>query len=147
MKWCILVTLLRWWFMSLYNEQLLVRAAKCGDTQTVRSLLDTADPSWSCSLALMRAAENGHVECVKLLIPVSNPRDHSSRALMMAVARGEDACVEALLEHSDCSKVLTILRNEKFPFTPTYQAFEAHVVRGLLCEQIVWNTSTKKRAL
>lgn len=115
--------------MSLHDSQLLIHAAKNGHTDVVRTLLHTADPLWSSSLALMRAAENGHLECVEVLMAVSDPRHHASRALMMAVARGQDECVEALFENSDPEKVLHILRNDKFPSTPSFEAFEARVLR------------------
>lgn len=120
--------------MSFHDTQLLIHAAKNGSTETVLTLLHSADPLWNSSLALMRAAEYGHVQCVELLLPVSNPCHHASRALMMAVKRGQDACVEALFDCSDPEKVLQILRKDKCPVTPSYEAFEARVMRITLAK-------------
>ena len=115
--------------MSFHDTQLLIHAAKNGDTEAVRTLLHSADPLWNSSLALMRAAEYGHLECVELLMAVSDPRHHASRALMMAVKRGQDACMDALFDCSDPEKVLQILRKDKCPVTPSFEAFEGRVLR------------------
>lgn len=130
-----------------HNNQLLVEAARKGDAQTIKMLIPLADPRWESSLALMRAAEYGCRECVLLLLPYSCPRDHASRALMMAVARGWDLCVDELFEHSDYQKVLEILRNDNLPRSPTYDAFEARVLREKLLEYVGTAAATKRRVM
>lgn len=133
---------------SNHNNQLLVEAARKGDADAIKILLPLADPRWQSSLALMRAAENGYKECVVLLLAQSCPKDHASRALMMAVARGWDLCVDVLFEHSDCPKVLDILKNDNLPRSPTYDAFEARVVRDKLIEHVGYiPTQVKRRVI
>lgn len=133
--------------MSFHDTQLLIHAAKNGHTEAVRTLLHSADPLWNSSLALMRAAEHGHVECVKLLLLVSEPRHHASRALMMAVKREQDACVEELFDCSDPEKVLHILRNDKCPSTPSFEAFESRVLRQTLLNILQPNGCSAKRRM
>lgn len=133
---------------SNHNNQLLVEAARKGDAETIKMLLSVADPCWESSLALMRAAEYGHKDCLLLLLPHSRPTDHASRALMMAVARGCDSCVDELFECSDYQKVLEILKNDNLPRSPTYDAFEARVLREKLIEQMGYiPTHVKRRVL
>lgn len=130
-----------------HNNQLLVEAARKGDPETIKILLPLANPRWESSLALMRAAEHGYKDCVVLLLPHSNPQDHASRALMMAVAHGWDLCVEVLFEHSDYQKVLEILKNDNHPQSPTYDAFEARVLREKLLEHVGHGATQQKRRL
>lgn len=54
------------------NTQLLVEAAKMGNTVEVKRLIPLSNPKLDGSLALHWAAINGHIECVELLIPVSD---------------------------------------------------------------------------
>jgi len=83
--------------LNKHNADLLVVAAKEGNSVLVGDLLATVDARDNDSVALRWAAANGHVECVRLLIPVSDPHACHSAALRFSAMAGATECVRALL--------------------------------------------------
>lgn len=83
--------------LNKHNVDLLVVAAKEGNSVLVGDLLATVDARDNDSAALRWAAAGGHVECVTLLLPVSEPAANDSQALVWAAMAGSTECVRVLL--------------------------------------------------
>jgi len=109
---------------------LLVEAAKCGNTSEVQRLVQDADlndtfepliqaaqgghlecvkllvdrSKYLNNDALCFAAKNGHAQCVEYLIPMSVPYDMQNRALREACYHGHVECVQLLIPVSDFSE-------------------------------------------
>lgn len=110
------------------NTNLLIEAARKGDTPEVQRLIPLSDPTCNDSQALVCAASGGHTQCVRLLIPVSVLK---SPALNLAAGKGYTQCVKLLLPaydlkakssalfwatangHTDCVKLLILASDPK----------------------------------
>lgn len=77
----------------------LIQAAQGGHLECVKLLVDTS--KYLNNDALCAAAKNGHAQCVEHLIPISLPHDMQNRALREACYHGHVECVQLLIPVSD----------------------------------------------
>lgn len=78
------------------KNELLLEAARRGETDKVKSLILLCDPTFERSKALTISVIGGHIDCVKILIPVSDLPN--SPALSWAVEYGRIDCVDLLVQ-------------------------------------------------
>lgn len=82
-------------------DKCLVAAAKCGQLECVRYLVEHTQASNNDSRALRRAAQHGQLKVVQFLLPLSDPTAHNSEAVVKAAWEGHLDCVAYLIAHSD----------------------------------------------
>ena len=76
-------------------------AARSGQTECVRLLMEHVDASGDDSRALDAAVSARSPECLELLLSSAEPKARDSKALALAAKRGELACVRLLAPRSD----------------------------------------------
>lgn len=88
---------------SLMASVFLGKAAACGDTPTILSLLDGAQPGprLDASAAMATAAEKGHIAIVKALLPFYEHGHQNSTALRLAARHGSLEIFELLRPYSN----------------------------------------------
>ena len=86
---------------GIHHFDILLKAVRCGDTETVRAQIPLCAPGSFKSVALATAARDGHLDIVRLLIPFCDPKINSSSALFLAARNGHADVVRALIPVSE----------------------------------------------
>ena len=142
------------------NTNLLIEAARKGDTPEVQRLIPLSDPTCNDSQALVCAASGGHTQCVRVLIPVSVLK---SPALNLAAGKGYTQCVKLLLPaydlkakssalfwatangHTDCVKLLILASDPKVDNSFALQKAVANAHQS--CIDVLYSVSDPHAAL
>ena len=142
------------------NTNLLIEAARKGDTPEVQRLIPLSDPTCNDSQALVCAASGGHTQCVRVLIPVSVLK---SPALNLAAGKGYTQCVKLLLPvydlkakssalfwatangHTDCVKLLILASDPKVDNSFALQKAVANAHQS--CIDLLYSVSDPHAAL
>jgi len=142
------------------NTNLLIEAARKGDTPEVQRLIPLSDPTCNDSQALVCVASGGHTQCVRLLIPVSVLK---SPALNLAAGKGYTQCVKLLLPaydlkakssalfwatangHTDCVKLLILASDPKVDNSFALQKAVANAHQS--CIDLLYSVSDPHAAL